>query len=727
MKRHGNVSAAFAAFALLMAGALFTWAIDQAPLSTGFQKYIQQSSSKAAAFRTADGHGLGHVPHPAHRPAPAASLPKAAPKALPSSYDLRDYGKVSSVQDQGDYGNCWTFATFGSMESCLLAAESWNFSENNLANKHGLDNAYGDGGNYYMSLAYLGRWAGPVLEADDPYSNGPNSPSGLTVRKHVQSAVFLPDRTAFTDNDVIKQAVMTYGALYTSMYWGNSYYNSASAAYYYNGTSDGNHAVTIVGWDDSYSRANFATPPPGDGAFLVKNSWGTAWGNAGYFWASYYDTKFGLYNCVFLNAESTSNYSSIYEYDPLGYCTSFGYSSTTAYGANIFTGASGSIQAVSFYMMADGGSYEIKVYTGGSAGAPTSGTLSATKSGSVTYAGYYTVALDTPVSYSGRFSVVIKFTTPGFQYPIPSEYRISGYSSAATASAGESYISANGSSWNEAKSGSTYFNVCIKAFGTGGTEPGPTPPEPVLTGTPLLGDYDGDRLADPVYYRSSGVWNVLLSVLGYRHYAIQLGGSGYLGMAGDFDGDGVNDPAIYEEATGLWYMLCSRAGYELAYIPQSWGGSGFTMLAGDYDGDGWADPMAYNNSDGNWYILSSWYDYEAYYRTWWGGTGFLPATGDFDGDRFTDLMAYQQASGNWYVLLSSTGDQNYYQVSGFGGSSYAPVAGDLDGDRRADLVAYHALSFTWSFLLSSSGWSSGFSTVWDGSATVGAGFRHVAE
>jgi len=66
-----------------------------------------------------------------------------------------------------------------------------------------------------------------------------------------------------------------------------------------------------------------------------------------------------------------------------------------------------------------------------------------------------------------RFAFLCSF----FSYPIPVEYRIADYSSAATASAGESYISANGSSWEEAYYDGEYFNCCIKAFGTGGEEP----------------------------------------------------------------------------------------------------------------------------------------------------------------------------------------------------------------------------------------------------------------
>jgi len=86
-------------------------------------------------------------------------------------------------------------------------------------------------------------------------------------------------------------------------------YISENWAHYAWDYGEFNHAVTIIGWDDAYPKENFLAEhqPPADGAWLAKNSWGSAeeafpaygrgtWGieneegrHTGYFWISYYD------------------------------------------------------------------------------------------------------------------------------------------------------------------------------------------------------------------------------------------------------------------------------------------------------------------------------------------------------------------------------------------------------------------------------------------------------
>ena len=242
-------------------------------------------------------------------------------------------------------------------------ARRYDFSENNEKNLHGFDVPINLGGNDFMATAYLARWSGPVSEAADPYSYGTTvSPSGLPVEKHVQEVFFIPTRREPLDNDLIKSAVRQYGAVYSTLRYEASSYNPGTAAYYYSGSGTFNHAIDIVGWDDGYSASNFNNPPPGNGAFIARNSWGSTWGDAGYFYISYYDTRIGRDNAMF-TAESPNNYSRVYQYDPLGWVANFGFGSDTAYYANVFTSAGNEqLKAVGFYTSATNTQYEVKVF-----------------------------------------------------------------------------------------------------------------------------------------------------------------------------------------------------------------------------------------------------------------------------------------------------------------------------------------------------------------------------
>jgi C1A family cysteine protease len=459
----------------------------KAPMNPRFvEHWNTRTQGQAFSMVAQPGHALGLIPSTidlSHlKTSQGRALQSSTP--LPSSYDLRTSGRVTPVEDQGQCAVCWSFATFGSLESALAPGEVRAFSENNLKDLHGFDGqACGtgvnptscgacSGGNWQMSAAYLARWAGPVNASDDPYqaTNTDSSPNGMPAQKHLQDVFIFPPRSGPLDNDVLKNAVMTYGGLYTSMHMDESagYLNYSSGAYYYYGAASGqNHAVTLVGWDDSYSAAHFPTTPAGDGAFLIKNSWGTSFGQRGYFWISYYDTQYLTSESVaFFVNEPPTNYDRLYEYDPLGWVANYGYGSNTAWFANIFTAVDNeNLKAVSTYVNANASPYSVSIYTG-VIDLPTSGALAATTSGTFALAGYNTLVLPVSVALTAgqRFSVVMELTTPGYGYPVPAEVAETHYSSQATANPGQSYMSSDGVSWSDTTTIVSTMNVALKAF-----------------------------------------------------------------------------------------------------------------------------------------------------------------------------------------------------------------------------------------------------------------------
>ena len=319
-----------------------------------------------------------------------------------------------------------------------------------------------------------------MTEAEDPYGDAA-TPRGTLAVKHVQDVVFLPPRSGALDNAAIKQAVVDHGAVYTVMYLGGldpAYFDEATDAYYCWGDEPFDHAVTVVGWDDRFSRARFLDghEPPGDGAFLVRNSWGASFGDGGYFWVSYYDTCIGSrlgragtskengdVNAVVAGVEPAGGYADVYQHDPLGWTDSLGFGSDEAWCAASYAARSSDpLVAMSFYTAAPGSSYQLYASLGGTA------ELSLLQAGSELLPGYHTVRLEAPFSLveGRRFTVAVKLVTPGYAFPVPLETNIDGYSSDAGAGPGEGYVSSDGALWTDVTTlpEQRFTSVCLKAF-----------------------------------------------------------------------------------------------------------------------------------------------------------------------------------------------------------------------------------------------------------------------
>ena len=388
--------------------------------------------------------------------------------SLPSRYDLRDDGYVTSVKNQGSNGNCWAFAVIGALESCILKATgtTYDLSEENMKNLMAIFSDYGWnietnlGGNIEMCIGYLTSWMGPVLESNDAYViNSILSPLMDSIM-HVQNVVYLY-RSNYTDNDAVKRAILDYGGVYTITY------ATGARNQYYSGTNSPDHAVCIVGWDDNYSKNNFGTRPPADGAWIVKNSWGSNWGYNGYYYVSYYDTRFAQVGSVgqiftfMLN--DTIKLDKIYQYDIIqtDYLLT---NQDTMYYKNSFNASSDQLlSAFSTYFYTDT-NWTVEIIVNNELKLTQNGTASS---------GYFTFNLDKliPLSSGDTFEILLKIKTPSEAWvPISEKASLT----RTLYYPNISFVSYDGENWIDlynytldlSSRGHTYASsvACIKAF-----------------------------------------------------------------------------------------------------------------------------------------------------------------------------------------------------------------------------------------------------------------------
>lgn len=386
---------------------------------------------------------------------------------IPTRYDLREKGRAATVRNQGSYGTCWAFAALGALESSMLPEERALYSPDHMTLCNGFNLTQYDGGEYTMGMAYLAAWKGPVYEADDPYGDEKTDET-LTAVKHVQEMQVINGK----DYEKIKEAVFKYGGVQTSIYNAlrssrskSPYYNKETNAYCYIGTAKPNHDVVIIGWDDNYPKENFSVDLEGDGAFICQNSWGEDFGENGVFYISYYDTNIGTHNVVYTRVEDTDNYDNIYQSDLCGWIGQLGYNKDSIYGANVYTAAGDEeLVAAGFYATGKDSQYELYVVRDFEDEASFDNMIPVA-SGKLSNAGYYTVDFNKGIFLEAgeRYAIVLHIITPDSVHPMAIEYAADEFTKDVILDDGESYISANGKSWDLASSVEE-CNLCIKAF-----------------------------------------------------------------------------------------------------------------------------------------------------------------------------------------------------------------------------------------------------------------------
>ena len=384
---------------------------------------------------------------------------------------------VLGVRNQGTSNDCWAFSTLASIESNLLknkiATDYLSVAHLELMTQKSLytpsyltfNRNFNEGGKLEYTAAYVLNYWGPIKESELPYTTITNLLKGSTTINQVD----VINKTATVDVDdifylnnpqgscsessisTIKQYLTNHGALAASIYFNLKDTNYIkNAYYYYNGNNISNHAVTIVGWDDTVSVESFSKNATRKGAWIVKNSYGTNVGDNGYFYVSYDDINICTNIVGFYNTDLDVS-DEVYYYDDLGTNVTLTSKSDTNYIANIFTkknSSSEKIDKVTFATSNQGIKYTVYYASNASLN-----NYEQIASGTTSHAGYMSIIPNQDIYVTDKFSIIIKLETNedmSANIPVAMQGLLasSPYHSF-EATSGVSYISTNGENWTD--------------------------------------------------------------------------------------------------------------------------------------------------------------------------------------------------------------------------------------------------------------------------------------
>ena len=444
------------------------------------------------------------------------------------------------VEHQGLTSECWAFSLIKVMETNIAIStqsrELKNFSERHMdyatsktfldgINPEGFNREIGKGGIPICGLAYLTNGQGAVLEANMPFENNENKINLSEIDKPVDTIVtdyvILPRINKRYERDssgntisvkyynsagneytqeeltsarqMIKEHIVKYGAIAT-MTGGNltEFYNNSDAfkatAYNCNLTTKvRDHAITIVGWDDNYSKDNFAegAKPSTDGAYIVLNTYGTESFDNGYLYVSYED--------VFVEDElygicGTSNidYDKLYQHDFYGGIYQIGSAQTNSgYYGTVFRKESNEDEYLNSVGITLADYTKVEVYVNPTGDSFDQKNLQLVAAPNITYSpGYHTIDFN-DIKLSGTaFAIVVKQISDNSQFYFSIETSIDGTVYENVTSSNLSYYSLDGENWKNLSTvkvdGINLVNsdVCIKAFTTATSSIPNEPEEP---------------------------------------------------------------------------------------------------------------------------------------------------------------------------------------------------------------------------------------------------------
>lgn len=435
------------------------------------------------------------------------------------------------VKNQKSTTECWAFSILSSLESNMAKTRNLNnldFSErhmdyatsrtflDNQVNEVGFKRELGGGGTPDIALAYLTSGLGPIKEESMPFIDSEEKislseisfpeaetkvnsyvsfKSILKEQKNGKTYYYDKSGNGLSNSEVtairnkIKTHILKYGAIsgFTAgtqyQFYSNPENFIQSEAYYCDTLNvKYDHAITIVGWDDNYSKENFNENhrPTSDGAYIVLNSYGTQSFDNGYIYISYEDAYIEYYLYGITSTED-ANYDYIYQYDPYGCVSAIGSTAYDyGYGANVFTRNDISeeeyLTDVSVNLVTKS---SIEVYINPD-GADLNNLIKVGEKKVSLEPGYHTIEFE-PVKLTGeKFAVVVKYINAGEGFYFGAENKLNGtIYEYASAKSEQSFLSFDGKEWSDLTTlriqglDMSTANICIKAFSVVGNSNNP--------------------------------------------------------------------------------------------------------------------------------------------------------------------------------------------------------------------------------------------------------------